>query len=126
MNKIKYYYSKLLKLCSTEGLIVLAIAAYYGNVNTAFIALVLGLILQLIVICSDSRTNRMYFTGTRKQIFFSLIYFIFGTGIKSLFLILSSNLNITNKCDIAIKIIIIFIVMPLFANYLLLQNSNKL
>lgn len=116
----------MLSLCSIEGLLISLVAVYFGNVNTAFLALILGLILQVIIMLSDIKTSKMYYSGIRKQIFSSFIYFIFGTGIKSLFLILSSNLNITSKCDVGIKIIVIFIVMPIFANYLLLQNSNKL
>lgn len=125
-NKIKYCYNKFLKLCSTGGLIVLTISVYFGNVYTTIIALIIGLILQLFIILSDSRTNMMFFTGPRKKICLFFIYFILGAGVKSLFIILNSNIELGNKLYTCFQIISIFVIMPVIANILLLGNSKRL
>ena len=126
MIQIKYLYNKFLKICSVEGLILIYIAVYFGNTFSAFIALVFGLVLQGFIMCSDMKTKQLYFSKTRKWLSLFLIYFILGTGVKSMYIISFSNLDINNKMSTCAKIFIIFIVVPIISNYILLRNSIKI
>ena len=125
---IKLQYARLEKNLSYFDLFVLIVITCAANKWYSVIALGLLVLIQLFLFCSTFDFSFMklaLYRGSRKVFLQFLTFFCIAVGIKMIYLISFSDIDIGNKSTLLFQITFFFIFSPIFSNWYMRRDSAR-
>lgn len=130
LRQIYYLYIKLLKNMSYFDILTLIIVTISANEWYSLVALGVVIFMQLLQIYSAVdykllKPKLAFYSGNRKIILRFCVMFCTGVAFKAMYIVAFSTVDIQTKCKLLSEIILGFIVMPHFSDWLIKWETNK-